>query len=57
MPANDLPGAVILQKMKEDEIRHGQTAEQAGGRRLPWPLRKLVMPLRQTDDFATTPQF
>ncbi|MEZ5476229.1 MAG: 2-polyprenyl-3-methyl-6-methoxy-1,4-benzoquinone monooxygenase [Thiolinea sp.] len=45
LPANDLPSMAILQKMKEDEIRHGQTAEQAGGRRLPWPLRKLVMPL------------
>ena len=35
----------ILQKMKEDEIRHGDTAQQAGGAKLPWPIRKLAMPL------------
>lgn len=45
LPANDLPSMVVLQKMKEDEIRHGNTAEQAGGAKLPLPIRKLVMPL------------
>ena len=45
LPANDLPSTVILQQMKEDEIRHGQMAQQAGGAKLPFPLRKLAMPL------------
>lgn len=45
LPANDLPSMVVLQKMKEDEIRHGQTAEAAGGKKLPWPIRKLLMPM------------
>lgn len=45
LPANDLPSMVVLQKMKEDEIRHGETAQQAGGRKLPFPIRKLVMPV------------
>mgnify|MGYP003599639286 FL=1 len=45
LPASDLPSTVILQQMKEDEIRHGQMAEQAGGAKLPFPIRKLAMPL------------
>jgi ubiquinone biosynthesis monooxygenase Coq7 len=45
LPANDLPGMAILQKMKEDEAHHGDVAVQAGGARLPWPIRKLWMPL------------
>lgn len=45
LPASDLPSTVILQQMKEDEIRHGQMAQQAGGAKLPWPIRKLAMPL------------
>ena len=31
--------------MREDEARHGQMAQQAGGAKLPWPIRKLAMPL------------
>ncbi|SKA69668.1 ubiquinone biosynthesis monooxygenase Coq7 [Thiothrix eikelboomii] len=48
LPANDLPSTVILQQMKEDELRHGQMAQQAGGVKLPFPLRKLVMPMLST---------
>ncbi len=54
LPANDLPGMAILQKMKEDEIRHGEMAQQAGGARLPWPVRKLGMPLVSKIMTATT---
>ena len=39
---------MILQQMKEDELRHGQMAQQAGGVKLPFPLRKLVMPMLST---------
>lgn len=45
LPANDLPSIVILQQMKADELRHGQMAQQAGGVKLPFPIRKLAMPL------------
>lgn len=45
LPASDLPSTVILQQMKEDEVRHGQMAQQAGGAQLPFPIRKLAMPL------------
>ncbi len=45
LPANDLPSMVVLQKMKEDEIRHGEAAAQAGGKKLPFLVRKLVMPV------------
>jgi ubiquinone biosynthesis monooxygenase Coq7 len=45
IPASDLASTVILQQMKEDEIRHGHMAEQAGGVKLPFPIRKLAMPL------------
>ncbi len=45
LPANDLPDMAILQKMKEDEQHHGDIAVQAGGAKLPWPIRKISMPL------------
>ncbi|MGB0848574.1 MAG: 2-polyprenyl-3-methyl-6-methoxy-1,4-benzoquinone monooxygenase [Thiolinea sp.] len=45
LPAKDLPSMTVLQQMKEDEIRHGEMAAQAGGKTLPWPVRKLVMPM------------
>ncbi|MGB1011079.1 MAG: 2-polyprenyl-3-methyl-6-methoxy-1,4-benzoquinone monooxygenase [Thiolinea sp.] len=45
LPAKDLPSMAVLQQMKEDEIRHGEMAAQAGGKTLPWPVRKLVMPM------------
>lgn len=44
LPASDLPSTVILQQMKADEIRHGNVAQQAGGAKLPFPIRKLAMP-------------
>ncbi|WP_020558963.1 2-polyprenyl-3-methyl-6-methoxy-1,4-benzoquinone monooxygenase [Thiofilum flexile] len=44
LPANDLPDLAVLQQMKADEDKHGQAAMQAGGAKLPWPMRKLLMP-------------
>ncbi len=44
LPANDLSSKVVLEQMKADEIHHGQMAAQAGGKALPWPVRKLLMP-------------
>ncbi len=45
LPANDMPSKIVLEQMKSDEIHHGQMAAQAGAETLPWPLRKLVMPI------------
>lgn len=45
LPAHALADMAILQKMKEDEERHGSIAMQAGGAKLPFPVRKLLMPL------------
>ena len=35
----------VLQQMKIDEAHHGELAQRSGGARLPWAIRKLVMPL------------
>lgn len=45
LPAHALSDMAILQKMKEDETHHGAVAMQAGGTKLPFPIRKLLMPL------------
>ncbi len=45
LPANDLPAMAILQKMKEDEQHHADVAVKAGSAKLPWPIRKITMPL------------
>ncbi len=45
LPANDLPDMIILKKMKEDEQHHADIAVKAGGEKLPWPIRKITMPL------------
>lgn len=45
LPAHALADMAILQKMKEDETHHGDVAMQSGGAKLPFPVRKLLMPL------------
>lgn len=45
LPAHALKDMAILQKMKADEAHHGDVAMQSGGAKLPFPVRKLVMPL------------
>lgn len=45
LPNSDLPSRAVLEQMKDDEIHHGQMAAAAGGRTLPWPVRKLIMPM------------
>ena len=39
LPAQDAKSRAIVEQMREDEARHGATAEAAGGERLPYPLR------------------
>ncbi|VTQ61565.1 2-octaprenyl-3-methyl-6-methoxy-1,4-benzoquinol hydroxylase [Stenotrophomonas maltophilia] len=38
LPASDLRSRAVIQVMKEDEARHAEHAEQAGARRLPFPI-------------------
>lgn len=42
LPADDRRSRAILQKMREDETRHGIEAREAGGRPLPQPVRELM---------------
>ena len=42
LPEGDARSRAILEQMKVDEERHGATAEQAGGARLPRPVRRLM---------------
>ena len=42
LPTQDAPSRAILQQMKEDEARHATHALEAGGARLPLPVRLLM---------------
>ncbi|MCC7413594.1 MAG: 2-polyprenyl-3-methyl-6-methoxy-1,4-benzoquinone monooxygenase [Gammaproteobacteria bacterium] len=42
LPAADGRSRAILEQMREDEVRHGRSAEQAGGRPPPGPVRRLM---------------
>jgi ubiquinone biosynthesis monooxygenase Coq7 len=42
LPAQDQPSRAILEQMKEDEARHATQALEAGGARLPLPVRALM---------------
>ena len=42
LPAGDHRTRAILEKMKADEERHGETASRAGGAELPEPVRRLM---------------
>lgn len=45
-PPHDRRTRAILEQMKEDELHHAYKALDLGGvERLPWPIRKLMMPL------------
>jgi len=41
----DQKTCAILEHMKEDESHHATVALQHGGAQLPWPVRKLLMPI------------
>ncbi len=45
LPPQALSDMAILQKMKADEQHHAEVAMQAGGAKLPFLARKLLMPL------------
>lgn len=45
LPADDIKSRAVLEQMKEDEAHHATVALEAGGAKLPLPVRKLMMPL------------
>lgn len=45
LPAKDTRSRVILEQMKIDEEHHADVAVDAGARKLPFPIRKVLMPL------------
>ena len=42
LPAGDVASRRILEKMREDEIRHGTSAMAAGGEELPDPVKRMM---------------
>lgn len=42
LPAGDLPSRAIVARMKDDEARHADEAERAGGHALPKPVQMLM---------------
>jgi ubiquinone biosynthesis monooxygenase Coq7 len=42
LPPADTRSRVIVAAMRDDEVRHGMAAHDAGGRDLPWPVRTLM---------------
>ena len=45
MVPEDQPSRAVLEQMKIDEAHHGEVAMSLGGVDLPWPVRRLVMPM------------
>jgi len=45
LPEDDEKSRAILEQMKEDEAHHATTAVAHGGAELPWPVKKVMMPL------------
>jgi 3-demethoxyubiquinol 3-hydroxylase len=42
LPLTDARSRVIVAAMRDDEVRHGMAAHDAGARDLPWPMRALM---------------
>ena len=42
LPPADVRSRVIVAAMRDDEVRHGMAAHDAGARDLPWPVRALM---------------
>ncbi len=42
LPLADARSRAIVAAMRDDEVRHGMAAHEAGARDLPWPLRALM---------------
>ena len=42
LPKNDLRSRKIVEQMKADEIKHGQTAHHAGAAELPFIVKKIM---------------
>jgi ubiquinone biosynthesis monooxygenase Coq7 len=51
IPTEDARSRAIIEQMKEDEMRHGEKAVNAGAAELPWVVKKLM---RMTSKVMTT---
>ncbi|TVP77615.1 2-polyprenyl-3-methyl-6-methoxy-1,4-benzoquinone monooxygenase [Thioalkalivibrio sp.] len=45
LPPEDNVSAAILLQMKLEEVEHGAAAMELGGQPVPWPIRRLLMPV------------
>ncbi|MCA1790770.1 MAG: 2-polyprenyl-3-methyl-6-methoxy-1,4-benzoquinone monooxygenase [Thioalkalivibrio sp.] len=45
LPPEDNVSAAILLQMKLEEVEHGAAAMDLGGQPVPWPIRRLLMPV------------
>ena len=53
VPLEDERTRAILEQMREDELKHAVTAEQAGGAALPTPIRRLMALVSKVMTFTT----
>ncbi|WP_111657422.1 2-polyprenyl-3-methyl-6-methoxy-1,4-benzoquinone monooxygenase [Isoalcanivorax indicus] len=53
VPLEDERTRAILEQMRDDELRHAVTAEEAGGAPLPPPVRRLMTLMSQVMTFST----
>ena len=42
LPEEDTASRAIVAQMKDDEVRHAEAAQAAGGHELPWPVRQAM---------------
>jgi ubiquinone biosynthesis monooxygenase Coq7 len=42
LPPADLKSRAIVAAMRDDEMRHGRVAQDAGAKELPWPVRVVM---------------
>jgi ubiquinone biosynthesis monooxygenase Coq7 len=42
LPVSDLKSRAIVATMRDDEMRHGRVAQDAGATELPWPVRMIM---------------
>ncbi|WP_374584165.1 2-polyprenyl-3-methyl-6-methoxy-1,4-benzoquinone monooxygenase [Ideonella dechloratans] len=42
LPEEDTASRAIVAQMKDDEVRHAESAQAAGGHELPWPVRQAM---------------
>jgi len=57
LPSNDTASLAILEQMKVDEAHHADIAVEAGAAKLPFPIRKILMPFMSKVMTTTAARF